>query len=905
MSTTQPAPPPAIAATKIITLLEQQKIQQGDANGTFSINLKHDIKLVEGDSISLSKGFIDTSSLDSNFIRVEDTETEITIKTGIYYNDIVPNPDNGVKPTFGLWSAPAADRPRGDTFILQNQSESSLNTFFDWRQANNTFIGANFTDFNLELQVISEGEPNFGIFDYKLIGAPELDTPILPTAPGQVLVQRYINSGHLNLSTDEGTIDFLFYPLGYVPPVTGIGKQDHTAVFTRWIEALVPKGWKAKSNLSTTLPAYNGPGYQRWSFLSDTEGYNYFSDRDVVHNVRLEAVKLAFNDEWESGNVGTDSEFLAVALKYKDTQGVNQSVSKVFSAYPPLPDPQGVLNRGAGVTELRGQIDAYRNKPTDPRHAQKIDKRDIPDGFTERKYGWGDRWLWYNWSNWEDPLAPNATRMFPAIEFVVDDPPHAGFVNYNGKNPVDQGFINQKSQYIYRSADGVNQGNTLQPWQMTLKPVGNASSTGSELTPREYTTTITLAQGDYTYDDLAQTLTDELNKLTSPVSSLNNNPADPTQPPNMSGYSSSYLLQTSYELMMQYDGYNVIDASGAALPSDGYPNYPNSWVFATDVTLARTDPPLAEIPARLSTDPGVQPYWLSEDTNRLFSFNKDTVLTAPRVCGAENFSIVYDDTSQTFQILQAHTPIYIDGPILSAGPPVVKGPGSTIVKQIPGQSDGSSFAGTLKTIETSSGVFITDIQPRSLWFGKMGFTAEMLTHVGAQNSVIQNFTVEAGSDFSDNSLSNTKCHPMKLTTGLTKTGYFVGVDSLVSKNATYGVIGTDWSEDIEVNTPTGILGRPIIQAGDDQPFYNIEISGINNQDFAGQIFNNNLIQGIVGKYFSSGNFTQSTGDGILYTHKGAPLTISSLRVRILDTQMQPEINLGPNSAFILEINTDK
>ena len=103
----------------------------------------------------------------------------------------------------------------------------------------------------------------------------------------------------------------------------------------------------------------------------------------------------------------------------------------------------------------------------------------------------------------------------------------------------------------------------------------------------------------------------------------------------------------------------------------------------------------------------------------------------------------------------------------------------------------------------------------------------------------------------------------------------------------------------------GLKGTTIIQSSDDQPFYNIEISGINNQNISGQVFENNLIQGIVGKYFSSGNFTQSTGDGFLYTHKGTPLTISSLRIRVLDTQMTPEDGLGPNSAFVLQIDTSK
>lgn len=73
----------------------------------------------------------------------------------------------------------------------------------------------------------------------------------------------------------------------------------------------------------------------------------------------------------------------------------------------------------------------------------------------------------------------------------------------------------------------------------------------------------------------------------------------------------------------------------------------------------------------------------------------------------------------------------------------------------------------------------------------------------------------------------------------------------------------------------------------------------------GQPTKNNLVQGMIGKYFSNGNFTESQGDGLVYVHKGEPMTIKSLRVRILDSQGNLEDNLGPNSAMVLNLLTDK
>ena len=60
----------------------------------------------------------------------------------------------------------------------------------------------------------------------------------------------------------------------------------------------------------------------------------------------------------------------------------------------------------------------------------------------------------------------------------------------------------------------------------------------------------------------------------------------------------------------------------------------------------------------------------------------------------------------------------------------------------------------------------------------------------------------------------------------------------------------------------------------------------------------------VGKYYSNGQFVEGE-NGIVYTHQGNPLTIRDLGVRILNSVGQPEESLGPKSAIILQLNTDK
>ena len=90
------------------------------------------------------------------------------------------------------------------------------------------------------------------------------------------------------------------------------------------------------------------------------------------------------------------------------------------------------------------------------------------------------------------------------------------------------------------------------------------------------------------------------------------------------------------------------------------------------------------------------------------------------------------------------------------------------------------------------------------------------------------------------------------------------------------------------------------------PYFQIEISGANRQDILGAETKNNLIQSIVGKYFTNGGYTTGNpDDGFRYVHKGDPMVLKSLSVRILDSNGNLATGLGETSAVILEVDTDK
>ena len=66
----------------------------------------------------------------------------------------------------------------------------------------------------------------------------------------------------------------------------------------------------------------------------------------------------------------------------------------------------------------------------------------------------------------------------------------------------------------------------------------------------------------------------------------------------------------------------------------------------------------------------------------------------------------------------------------------------------------------------------------------------------------------------------------------------------------------------------------------------------------------NRVQGIMGKYFTSGNFLQSQGQGaIVYEHEGEPVLLSELSVAIRnpDMTLPADNDLGENNSVFLEV----
>ena len=102
----------------------------------------------------------------------------------------------------------------------------------------------------------------------------------------------------------------------------------------------------------------------------------------------------------------------------------------------------------------------------------------------------------------------------------------------------------------------------------------------------------------------------------------------------------------------------------------------------------------------------------------------------------------------------------------------------------------------------------------------------------------------------------------------------------------------------EFDTPNNDEGYYLIEVGMSIPQKMIGGFG------AGAITTSNKVQGIMGKYFTAGNFLQSQGQGtIVYEHQGDPVLLSDLAVTIRnpDMTLPAENDLGDKNSVFLEV----
>lgn len=474
------------------------------------------------------------------------------------------------------------------------------------------------------------------------------------------------------------------------------------------------------------------------------------------------------------------------------------------------------------------------------------------------------------------------------------------------------------------------------------------------MTPRVYTTKLKdipgnnlpiLSNGNsvtYTYASWARLLTDTLNKIQTPIAGLSNQPSLPANPDppnyvagtfplNNATYTASRILTDTVQL-----GYQ-----GKDFPSN---RFGVGWGRADGLGPVATYPFKATSKKPSGYLPSEQPYWISEDGKSAFQY-KDGPATpttpiqpkpeqyatvdpvadgnnaqvsivfgknGPKWVGAESLSIIFNDESSAFEIVQMHSNLY------SASS------GAVITKQFRSGTKGTVYPGGIQNLtiaDQSSGIYITDWQPKNLWEGLMQLSPNTLIHNGGnfiQTAMnFNSFQFETGFD-------TVNALPIELVRGVNITGNFKSNTGLIDKRV--NIIGqaptantgdplaiggnyaspvTNFNLQSESNVPVTILGSTIVPTETADPFFMIELKGMNSNSIYGMQRENALISSIVGRYYVAGSYTIGDSQGAIeYVHRGEPMTIRQLGIRILNAkgdELSPS-QIKNTSAIIIQIN---
>lgn len=918
--------------TTIITLLESNALDAAEekltgTGGTWTNNLNEQIVLKDGDALTVKQSMIDTTTENENLIIVKPEEKDITISYGMYLTDSGNGTENGGNAQtvdFLTLSDGNASSPSGRNYILQNQSKGLTNheIWFTGGVATNAglaavcardFCGNNpgaspADDFSIQF-IPRVNDTDWWDYTIAVVGgatyAPAVGAtfPLPPDATSPLILKENLQGMKVKFySEGAGLLTYFYlYAEGWEPANTTPHPDfDHIASITLLYNNVAPFasiGYESRYNrLQAADPAV--PANKQWVFKTGTRSnfppkpaptpqpepleVQWWNNRDPVSSRQSYHMRLCTSFRMivdffpkSSGLPSGDSanQPYQTTLSYKNVNGVIEYKVINFKDWDDA--DRNVYNNLFLNHELH---DAYPNGGSD---LYKLDPLDTPAGRKAAGFP-GVLIPYVQWVQFQQ-LVDSHNPLHRTLEpFGYDTEYGIRALPYPEVRGVWQ--VGRSIGIDNPRPKGVSNPQLL-GGQITNIPFPQPSSDGATLTPRIYTTKISITSGSYTYDALAQAITDQLNSIPRQVVALNNNP-DAVTPPadNPVGFSGSRLLTSTYELGMQQ--------TNAAAFADRLPSFPSDYTYIQGAGHEL-----------------IQPVWLDESGQYLCQFDETSLagVSNPRWCGAEALSFIFDDTSNSFQVAQAHSNIYS------------RLNGGIILRQFKVDTGTS-----LVTADKAGGIFLTGLEPYSLFFDKMKLIEhEIIVDQFGNNPALRNFltgSIDLALDANAN-LGNTLTHTLVLTPGRNITGNFRGLSSKIDKRVkvagaaapidtitggSYGAVNTAWNLDINTDTPITIGGSSVTATSDDDPYFQIEIAGINNSDMYGQQKKNNLIQSIVGKYFSNGNFTSgNSDDSFEYIHKGEPLTIKSISTRILNSDGSVAVGLGLKSAVILEVTSTK
>ena len=272
--------------------------------------------------------------------------------------------------------------------------------------------------------------------------------------------------------------------------------------------------------------------------------------------------------------------------------------------------------------------------------------------------------------------------------------------------------------------------------------------------------------------------------------------------------------------------------------------------------------------------------------------------------GANEVSLNYDQNLKKLNFDALHMPFYIEGgtPPAQGGVPgsVYPDPAAFLQPNPAVGQPGYNTPIPMVPQTNYGGVFFTKLEPTDFWTRQLGFD-ELVVNPEIATSTITGRTDPAGGALPD-------IYPTKvfLTPGKNIVTSFNGLDNIVQKNSDQNIPKLG-NVSTALTTPI-ISKREFDTPASDEGYYLIEVGMNLPQKMIGgaidDVTTSNKVAGIMGKYFTSGNFLQSQGQGgIIYQHIGDPVLLSDMAVTIRnpDGTIPTGNDLGDDNSIFLEI----
>lgn len=247
--------------------------------------------------------------------------------------------------------------------------------------------------------------------------------------------------------------------------------------------------------------------------------------------------------------------------------------------------------------------------------------------------------------------------------------------------------------------------------------------------------------------------------------------------------------------------------------------------------------------------------------------------------GTNQVGVEFDESTGRFFIKAIHCPLFYTPGASDAQPSVAL------------LSTNSAAPNTNRAVwcVSNGGILLTRLEPTSFWSEilKLNETSLVTTFehtdvksIGGFNSAFPKCSVQAGVNTTD---------------------AYLGLDAAIVKSNQFMITPTPPLYSTST-TNVEILAAESALGSSDAGYFLIDITSKMKQNFIGSDYYSSSISGIVSRYYSVDSYTSGSSDAAIpYVHRGAPMMLTSLRVRILDPSNYDAANIGEDNTVFVEV----